>query len=95
MRDEQHRPVVAGERSLETWRGLHPFREDELRALWRPMRRTIQYCAVRGVIVPVSAAALQMFLMTSIWSMIFWVMMTNQFHKWAHCEPNEVKMRGL
>ena len=32
---------------------------------------------------------LQMFVMASNGSMIFWVMMTNQFHKWAHSEESE------
>lgn len=34
--------------------------------------------------------SLLIFIMVSLGSMIFWVMMTNQFHKWSHCDEQEL-----
>jgi ubiquitin-conjugating enzyme E2 variant len=34
--------------------------------------------------------SLAVFMVVSLGSMIFWVMMTNQFHKWAHLEEDEI-----
>ncbi|MER2561959.1 MAG: fatty acid desaturase family protein [Myxococcaceae bacterium] len=34
--------------------------------------------------------SLLIFMMVALGSMIFWVMMTNQFHKWSHLEANEL-----
>jgi plasmanylethanolamine desaturase len=49
--------------------------------------------AFMALMVPLDSSgfeSLGLFLMLSNGSMIFWVMMTNQFHKWAHFERHEL-----
>lgn len=82
---------------------IRPFREHHVdeKAITRH-----DYIETNGanclVAVPVAAAALfipltiagweapALFALVSIGAMIFWVMMTNQIHKWSHLEPEEM-----
>lgn len=81
---------------------IRPFREHHVdeKAITRH-----DYIETNGancmISVPVAAMALfipldiegwtafMLFSLVSIGSMIFWVMMTNQFHKWSHLEPDK------
>lgn len=87
---------------------IRPFREHHVDE--KAMTRH-DYIETNGancmVAVPVAAAALfipltiegwvapALFALVSIGSMIFWVMMTNQIHKWSHVDDPGVVLRTL
>lgn len=50
---------------------------------------TALICVVTPLGVP-GFESLAVFFVTSLGSMIFWVMMTNQFHKWAHLDEAQI-----